>query len=214
MLLYVNGDSHSWGDDIGGPEFSYGKYLSKLLSAEFICDAEPARSNYRILENTKEFLKTNIPDLVVIGWSGWDREEWIVDNQIIKISGGTDLKWLPNSIHEKYKMWVIDNASTEIQMGKELFWHYEIWKFHQELKSRNIKHLFFNAFMHFIYIKTISYLVKDWGKNFINPYSHDLTYYYWCRNKGFTPVNEEFMHLKTDAHEAWANFLFNQIKEL
>lgn len=212
MLLYVNGDSHSCGHDAGGIDFSYGKYLSDLLSADFVCDAEARRSNYTILNRTKDYLKNTKPDLVVIGWSGWEREVWNIDGKKIDITGNMDLFLLPDEYQLKYKSWVIDNATQEIQFSKELYWHNEIWKLHEELNYRNIKHVFFNAFMDFRLINGYRFPKKDWRHNYINPYVGKFTYYNWCIHRGFVP--SKGMHLNTDAHEAWANFLFKIVKEL
>ena len=97
MILYVNGDSHTAGAEAANPHafanddprynylgrlphpdnllVSFGNILAKNLSAELYCDAESASSNDRIIRTTRHYLRTNQPDLIVIGWSTWEREE-------------------------------------------------------------------------------------------------------------------------------------------
>jgi hypothetical protein len=99
LILYVNGDSHSAGAEAinsfafanDDPQYkylgrvphpdnlfvSYGNILAKNLSAELYCDAESDSSNDLIIRTTKHYLKNNRPDLIVIGWSTWEREEWL-----------------------------------------------------------------------------------------------------------------------------------------
>ena len=123
MILYVNGDSHSagaeavnthafaeddrlyWGlgrqphpDNLRA---SYGCHLANHLGAILECDAESASSNKRIIRTTEEYLETNPkPDLIVIGWSTWEREEWYdseTDRYWQVNAGGIGHDW-PNSI--------------------------------------------------------------------------------------------------------------------
>jgi len=92
MILYVNGDSHSLGQDAGGPDFSYGKFIADALGAKFICNAESACDNGSIIRRTKLYLETHTPDFIVIGWSTWEREEWVYDNTTYYVtSSGHDV---------------------------------------------------------------------------------------------------------------------------
>jgi hypothetical protein len=104
MILYVNGDSHSAGAEIvedycfaqDDPkhwrlgrephpeclEKSYGKQLADRLNCDFICEAESASSNHRIIRTTHNYftgvqgLPAGQADFVVIGWSTWERKEF------------------------------------------------------------------------------------------------------------------------------------------
>ena len=158
MILYVNGDSHSAGAEAvnsfafanDDPQYkylgrlphpdnlfvSYGNVLAKNLSAELYCDAESASSNDRIIRTTKHYLRTNRPDLIVIGWSTWEREEWLYEGQYWQINaGGVGDDW-PDAVKQQYKHWVnnIDHKKKQ-QEAEE-----KIWALHQELT--NIPHLF------------------------------------------------------------------------
>jgi hypothetical protein len=213
MLLYVNGDSHSAGHDAGGPDFSFGKHLAKHYRAEYKCDAMAGACNERIIRTTQEYLKENIPDLVVIGWSTWEREEWTWQGETFNITAsGTDM--VPDPLVEKYKKWVIQSSEPAVQHYKEDKNHYEIWQLHTELKERKIKHLFFNCYSYFHYVNTHNKPKFNWGNNYIDPYAREMTYYFWLEGHGYRPINPRFYHYGPDAHKAWAKFLIPHIDNL
>ena len=228
MILYVNGDSHSTGAEAvnkycfaeDDPQYkylgrlphpdnlfvSYGNVLAKNLSAELYCDAESAGSNDRIIRTTKHYLRNNRPDLIVIGWATWEREEWFNEGQYWQINaGGVGADW-PDAVKQQYKYWVL-NAQPYKRAN---FWHEEIYKLHLELLDKNIKHLFFNTYTAFNYDFITQF---NWKYNYLNPYLDDYTYYHWLSNQGFETVNPNSFHFGPDAHHAWANHLTNIIKE-
>lgn len=213
MLLYVNGDSHSAGHDAGGPEFSYGRHLATHYNADFVCDAVPGCSNDRIIKSTLDYLETTTPDLVIVGWSTWEREEWEYQGVKYNITAsGTDV--VPDALKEKYKQWVIESVEPAVQHYKEDKNHYEIWQLHRELIQRGIKHLFFNCYSWFHYINTHNKPRFNWNNNYINPYNKSMAYYFWLEEHGYQPSNPEFYHYGPDAHRAWANFLIPYIDNL
>lgn len=226
MILYVNGDSHSAGaeavhyacfanDDskythLGRKphpenlEVSYGKLLANRLGAELHCDAESASSNTRIIRTTREYLSKQRPDLIIIGWSTWEREEWEYMGNRYQVSGsGTDR--LPGAIHDKYKQWVINTANTATE--NELHWHFEIYKFHQELQSQNIPHLFFNTYRYFAYIANHNLEKYNWDGCYVDPYNQNSTYYFWLKEQGLDTVSEQSYHFGKEAHIKWAEHL-------
>ena len=97
MILYVNGDSHTAAAEAVNPHafaeddgalwnlgrvphpdnlaVSWGKVLADKLDAEFVCDAESAASNTRIMRTTRQWLLDNPTAykdvLVIIQWSTW-----------------------------------------------------------------------------------------------------------------------------------------------
>jgi hypothetical protein len=224
LILYVNGDSHSAGAEAvnsfafanDDPQYkylgrlphpdnlfvSYGNVLAKNLSAELYCDAESASSNDRIIRTTKHYLRTNRPDLIVIGWSTWEREEWLYEGQYWQINaGGVGDDW-PDAVKQQYKHWVnnIDHKKKQ-QEAEE-----KIWALHQELT--NIPHLFFNS-----YSALESAEHCEWGHNYLHPHNGNRTYYRWLLDQGFETVNPKSYHFGTDAHLSWANYLTNVINE-
>lgn len=213
MILYVNGDSHSYGTDAGGPKFSYGQHLADHLGAEFVCQAKPGGSNPRIIRTTRAYLKNNKPDLIVIGWSTWDREEWEYNGYYFDVNGsGLDTQaWptsTPDEIRQRYKQWVVTTAIEWYEA--EVRAHQLIKEFHYELEQLEIPHLFFNCFSYFNQIP-FDWVESNWGNNYVKPYDEDFTYYYWLERQGFKPSNPKFFHYGADAHLAWANFLLTKL---
>ena len=211
MILYINGDSHSYGHDAGGPSHSYGQHIANELGAEFICHAEPASSNDRIIRTTREYLLENRPDLLIIGWSTWEREEWFDQDQWWQITPGGQRDNWPQSVVERYKHWVIDIADRWLE--KEQQSHELIWQFHQELEQQNIPHLFFNCYSWFFYTTKHNLTRHSWGPSYIDPYSQDTSYYFWLENQGFTPANPKFYHYGAEAHKDCAQYLLTYIKK-
>jgi hypothetical protein len=224
LILYVNGDSHSAGAEAvnsfafanDDPQYkylgrvphpdnlfvSYGNILAKNLSAELYCDAESASSNDRIIRTTKHYLENNRPDLIVIGWSTWEREEWLYDGQYWQINaGGVGDDW-PTAIKQQYKHW-IRNIDYHQKQQQE---HNKIWQLHQELE--NIPHLFFNSYLAFEFTEK-----KEWGIDYLGPYNKNQTYYNWLNNQGHRTVHTNSYHYGPNAHEIWANQLTKIINE-
>ena len=224
MILYVNGDSHSAGAEAvnsfafasDDPQYkylgrlphpdnlfaSYGNVLAKNLSAELYCDAESASSNDRIIRTTKHYLRTNRPDLIVIGWSTWEREEWFYEGQYWQINaGGIGVDW-PDAVKQQYKHWAtsINHKQKQCEAQKK------IYELHQELVD--IPHLFFNTYSSLKLADKI-----NWQLNYLNPYDDSQTYYNWLKDKNTKTVNPNSHHFGPDAHQIWANHLTKIIKE-
>ena len=225
MILYVNGDSHSAGaeavndfcfaeDDslywsLGRrphPDkeaVSYGCNLANELGAIFHCDAESASSNSRIIRTTREYLQEFQPDAIIIGWSTWERQEWLYDEIYWQVNaGGVGHDW-PDPIKEKYKDYIINLNWIE----SEITVHEDIWNFHIELKESQIPHLFFNTYSFFSH--TPKY---NWEDSYIDPYNQNSTYWNWLTNKGFR--SRPTYHFGPDAHRKWAEFLLPHLTRL
>jgi len=234
LILYVNGDSHSAAAEAAVPycfaqddslyyalgriphpeneRVSYGCNIANQLYAILHCDAESASSNDRIIRTTKQYIQEEgNPDAIIIGWATWEREEWLYDDVYYQVTAsGTDS--VPASLEQKYKQWVIDTASRQSVI--ELATHDKIYKFHQELLDLKIPHLFFNTYNCFAHIRINNLARFDWGKNYIDPYSEELTYYTWLKQNGCQTVNPNSYHFGVDAHEKWADFLMPHLTQL
>ena len=155
MLLYVNGDSHAAAAEAVNPhafaeddsEFfymgrvphpanlavSWSMLLSLAVKATLINAAESASSNTRIMRTTREWLAAHprSEKLVVIQWSTWEREEWLIDDVYYQINAsGIDV--VPESHQQRYKEFVV---SVDWQQKTQQA-HDEIWAFHCELKQQ------------------------------------------------------------------------------
>ena len=205
MILYVNGDSHSQGVGVQIDE-SYPVIIAKEFGLDIVNEAQSGASNARILRTSKEYLASQqTPDLIVIGWSSWEREEWQYENTYYNVnSSGHDP--LPKILEHSYKKWVIEQT-PEILNKKSLHWHKEIFQFHKELLQKNIKHIFFNCMYNFFQIED----KLDWDMNFIGPYDNDSSYYWWLTQQGYE--SDKWYHFRASGHQAWGNRLISYIKE-
>lgn len=237
MIVYVNGDSHSAGaealnlhafaeDDslyygLGRkphPEnlkVSYGCNIANELYAILECDAESASSNDRILRTTwdriqgVQGLPTNPPNLVIIGWSTWEREEWTHNGVTYQVTAsGTDD--VPDELKTRYKEWVIDQHNSSVVNKKLVDIHERIADLHISLLDKKIPHIFFNTFTSFSNIRNLRHLGAeeiDWDGCYIGPYDEDLTYYNWLKAQGFQTATPTSYHFRADAHLAWSEYL-------
>ena len=228
MMLYVNGDSHTAAAEAVNPHafaeddsalfylgraphpenlaVSWGKLLSQTLRAGFRCDAESASSNSRILRTTREWLNgagADHPDqLVIIQWSTWEREEWLHNGTYYQV-GSSGIDDVPQELQEKYRHFVIGTDwESKTQQA-----HQEIWDFHTELDSQNIRHIFFNGNNDFSSVKDR----HDWGTNYISPYDADRTYDALIRAQGIDTVMPNSWHFGRDGHSFFSRFLLNYI---
>jgi hypothetical protein len=228
LILYVNGDSHSAGAEAVNPHafaeddrlyyglgrqphpdnlhVSYGCNLANMMYAILHCDAESASSNDRILRTTYEYINTKEkPDLVVIGWSTWERQEWWHEptQRYWQVSaGGVGEDW-PNDIKERYKSYIVDLDITQaITQAVD-----NIWALHAELDKQKIKHLFFNTFepIH------STHRFTNWNGSYLEPYNPEFTYYNWLIQNGFKTVRPDSYHFGADAHATWAKFLYQTL---
>ena len=223
MILYVNGDSHSAAAEAAVPycfaqddslyyalgriphpeneRVIYGFNIANRLFAILHCDAESASSNARIIRTTKQYIQNEgKPDAVIIGWSTWEREEWLHDNVYWQVNaGGVGHDW-PEEIKERYKDYILnlDWAAAEQQA------HNDIYQLHTELTDLNIPHIFFNTFNYF------SIDSKDWDDCYISPYDPKMTYWQWLTDAGFK--SNPSYHFDFRAHEKWADFLIDKVQ--
>lgn len=227
MILYVNGDSHTaaaeavnphaFAQDDGSlfymgraphPEnlaVSWGRRLADALRASFHCEAESASSNARILRTTRLWLE-RIPRLsevlLVIQWSTWEREEWLIDGTYYQI-GASGMDDVPEEHKQRYKEFVtsVDWATKTAQA------HDEIWQLHTELEQQGVNHIFFNGNNDFSSVKDR----KDWGSSYIDPYDPAGTYNARIRAAGIQTVAPNSWHFGKDGHSIWNRFMLQYI---
>jgi hypothetical protein len=225
-MLYVNGDSHTAAaeavnqhafaeDDpnlgylkrLPHPEnlaVSWGKQLSIALRAGFQCGAESAASNARIIRTTREWLKSNPSqeNLVIIQWSTWEREEWLIDGMWYQVNGsGIDI--VPQAYQEKYRQYII-GLDWE-QKTQEA--HQQIWQLHKDLEAMGIKHIFFNGNNSFERIRNRF----DWGTSYIGPYDPAQTFDSIIKSGGIDTVSPNSWHFGKDGHSFFNRFMLQYI---
>lgn len=237
MMLYINGDSNAAAAEAANPcafarddgryrhlgrrphpeneAVSWGAQLAQQLSWDHYNDAESAASNDRILRTTREYLKTQSPDAIVIGWTTWEREEWYYENHWWQVNGsGRDT--VPMALFEQYQRWVTEQGEYQWEK-KEIEWHEKIWSLHQELLDLKIPHLFFNCYSTFhniSYKDNLTQLQKDWKGHFIGPYEQSETYYDWLVKNGHNTVKPGSYHFGVAAHATWAERLYPELTRL
>ena len=230
MILYVNGDSHTAAAEAVNPHcfaqddgdlymlgrnphpanlaVSWGQKLAKLLNAEFYCDAESAACNARIMRTTRDWIHKHYDRLdrtiMVIQWSTWEREEWMYEGQYWQVNA-SGIDHVPNALQTRYKEFIANvNWARCTEQA-----HREIWKFHQELQSKNIQHVFFNGNSHFESMPNPA----NWSHRYMDPYNAQLTYTNLLKTTGFSTVNPQSWHFGADAHSFWAKHVLQYIKQ-
>lgn len=209
MILYVNGDSNSDGSECKDLNDSWPHLLADRLGFTLINEAKGGTSNPRIMRVASNTLAhSDRKTFVVIGWTSWEREEWLHQNQYYDVnSGGHDT--LPPELQERYKQWVTEQGPDQ-QSLKSKNMQEQIHRLHRSLKDRHIPHLFFNALMPFQH-NLLDPVHKDWGKNYLGPYDNDSSYYWYLKNHGWKPTKNN--HYTDAAQKAWADVLYNYIQE-
>lgn len=222
MILYVNGDSHSAAAEAvntyafaaDDPQYqhlgsaahpdnakvSYGQQLANHLGADLVLDAESACSNDRIIRTTRQYLKTQRPNLVVIGWTNWERQEFYYQGQYYQFTANTPRVVWPDAVKHEHLKWVLGHNSRHASER----YHDAIYQLHLELLDQGIAHIFFNCFSPFY--PTVP---KEWDNCYIQPYSN-YTFVDWCRDRHLPTVGAGY-HFGVEAHEKWANFLLDHL---
>lgn len=236
MILYVNGDSHTaageavnshcfakddselWyilGEEsyYGHPDnlaVSYGKKIADNIGYTMVNHASSAASNIKILRTTYNYLQDNHPNLVIIGWSTWEREEWFndEDGEYYQVnSSGSDS--VPKKWELRYKEFVINHRETIIK--KVTMIHGEIHKLHLHLNKLKVPHLFFNSQLNFYGYPDEIISKVDWGDSYIEPYS-DFSYYQYLKSQGYKHTGA--FHFGADGHQKWADFLMPYLTKI
>jgi hypothetical protein len=229
MILYVNGDSHTAAAEAVNPHafaeddstffylgraphptnlaVSWGRHLSLALRTGFYCAAESASSNTRIMRTTRAWLQTLTgynEVLVIIQWSTWEREEWLIEDTYYQINA-SGIDHVPQSHQQQYKEFVAGVDWTK----KTQQAHDEIWAFHQELEAQGIRHIFVNGNTDFSKIANR----QSWGTNYIGPYDPSLTYNAIVRAKGVETAAPNSYHFGKDGHSVFHRFMLQYIIE-
>lgn len=203
MTLYVNGDSHSYGINVD-PKKTFAQHIANKFNLNLVNHSKIGASNQRIIRTTQEYLKNNTPNLILIGWSTWEREEWLYNEKYYDVnSSGHDT--IPTDLENQYKVWVTEQTGDSLNI-KSQKWHQEIYQLHTELQEKKIPHLFFNCMYNFFNITDY----KNWNNCYIDPYNNDYSYYWFLKNLGYKTDN--WYHYADDGHLAWSNILIKHIE--
>jgi hypothetical protein len=210
VILYVNGDSNSSGNELkDSGKSSWPQLLANRLDISLANEAKSGTSNPQIIRTASNSLsRANKDTFVIIGWTSWEREEWLHQGQYYNVnSGGYDT--LPPELEERYKQWVIEQG-PEQQSIKSKLMHSQIHRMHRSLLERHIPHLFFNALMPFQH-NLLDPIQLNWHKNYVGPYDNDLSYFWYLKNHGWKPTKNN--HFLENAQAEWSDVLYNYIRD-
>jgi len=214
MILFANGDSNTEGQNLKRGDNVFAELVASHFNLPLTNIGLSGCSNSRIIR-TSQAIDSSM--FVLIGWTSWEREEWLFNNEYYQINNyGSDS--LPIELHDRHRNW-FKNKDLDPLNAKSLQWHEKIWEYHIQLNELNVKHLFFNCFTEFAEHNTpmlpqeecIFLNEKDWQGSFIEPYNTNMTYCTYLADHGFKC--DEGLHFEAPGHTEWANVLINHIKE-
>lgn len=226
-MIYFNGDSNVAGTELVDPDRGITGCLARRLGMQYQNHAFGGASNDRIYDTTmadlfdrstqKPLLKWR-PDLVVIGWTQFNRIQWFLVDQwqsgefweINNIGVGIPL---PENFQSRYQFWqehVHRDGHWQVVMSH--YWHNKIFNMHCLLDYFKIPHLFFNAFDCFS-TENVLPEQRDWNDRFMSPYDQSLIYVPWCTRKGFTEITPGHHHFDETGQSAWADCMYDYIQQ-
>lgn len=203
MVVYANGDSNTAGTDLAKHERNFSEIVADTYKFDLVNDADAGCSNFRILRTATDYVRRARPKFVLIGWTTWEREEWLHNGQYLQINANRT--FADPEIQQRYQSWVMGN-SQELMIAKGHEWHERIWQFHQQLLCQNIAHLFFHSYFDFFVDHNQQ---RDWQNCFYRPYDPEHSYFWTLNNLGFEHTKS--LHFRGDGHRAWAEVLIDFI---
>lgn len=218
MHIYFNGDSNIAGTELADPRMtSMASRLAQRFDADFTSAALAGASNDYIYDQTMLWLNT-VPkksDLVVIGWSGFERIQWFIHGKFYEINNLGVGQPVPSQYKKRYECW-LDNIRTNGRWTRYIciYWHNKIYNMHKFLEHKKIPHLFFNTFDYFMFpADQQEEFHLDWDNCFMSPYDGDYIYTPWCARQGYKEITPGWQHYPEEAHDAWAQLMYDHIKK-
>ena len=212
MHILFNGDSNMKGEELENKDLSMAGFITKLYNATATNLSASGASNDRIYDSTWQYLQTNsAPDLVVVGWTSYDREQWYFNNEFQEINRLDVGQRIPEEFRQRYQFWknhVEHDPDWRRIMG--YYWHNKIYNLHMWLYERKIPHLFFHTFDSFVIPDQKEHL--NWHHNFFNPYNQNYCYISWCNEHGYKQITPGWYHYNEDAHAKWANIMIEYMR--
>ena len=146
---------------------------------------------------------------MLIQWSTWEREEWFHDGIWYQVNA-SGVDHVPVELEQRYRQYIIDidyDACTRQS-------HDMIWKLHQYLSRKGVKHLFFNGNSTFsdLAVQMVPDC-RDWNNCYLGPYTRELSYSSVLLANGFDYVNPKTYHFGKTAHCFWGKYLLQYIKQ-
>ena len=237
--ILINGCSHSAGSEIEGSGIGEGNYnrdncfgalLAKKLNLPRVNLALPGASNDYIARTTL-FWCLEHPELIsstlfLIHWTGADRMEYFaneyketrswVDEQYDKAVGHVHLASVWSGFLDK-DIDLVKKIAKFI-FRKDCHWeinrYLNILQIQELLKAHGAKYVFRNGFNCAVKaLRYEQYYTKIDQDNFYGLFDKSESFFEHCLEAGFSIEGQQYWHHGIDAHEYWADRLYNQIKK-
>jgi hypothetical protein len=238
-VLYTNGDSYTFGDELLKPRINAWPYElgHKLKCDKVVNHGASGGSNQRIFRTTIEWLLKYINDggstedlIVVIGWTNPDRVEFRCDVDFKKILNDDSDKYDDENLkfstdtHKVYTSIIPNISKNRFGEIHELYIKYlydreqcldttasYMYHIQEFLKTHNIKYLFFMSFNDFTH-EMNSYDILLW--NFIDKeqFIDDYTMDKYVINNKVKLGNK--YHPLEEGHRKWTKILLEKINEI
>jgi hypothetical protein len=235
-LLYVNGCSHSCGAEISYvgscrvPEDltnSWAGQLASRFNLEHVNSAISGQDNLAILSSSIHSI-LNLLDrcpaediLVIIGWSGLERDHFIYDDVLYRFVPGCEtlpyFKAWPNIVQTAFYNYILGTDLDSSNYNKFSLIYYAMTNF---LKLHNIDYYYFNALHAVNYpnknllhevdnqlptVKIFENIQND--TNYLEPMNWEMTYYNYMRIRHDGHIDGRNHHFLADAQSEWADIL-------
>jgi hypothetical protein len=202
MTIVFAGASNVLNAGLDSDQLGFSEQVAACFDQKLLKIAVAGASNSFLIRNIKEYIEHEEPDLLIVTWQTWEREEWLHEGVYYQINS-SDCH-LPKILQKLHKQWVASLPDDIKLLGQK--WHDEVWQLHQQLKQKNIKHLFYNEMYPFTTTNK-----QIWHHNFINPYDNDSSFFWWLHNRGYS--SDKTYHYNEQGHRAWATRLIDHIRE-
>lgn len=227
MLIYFNGDSNTEGTELDNPsEQGFAGKLAKKFNAQHINQAFAGASNDKIFRTTEEYLqecktKNQFPDLIIIGWTEWIREDWFINGEYHSLNS-FGLRNPETVDQARFKQWE-EYQAYNLQFSYHLskYFSTRIHNLHLELEHLNIPHLFFSATRPFSWNEELfredprygPVYQLEWNNCYFRPYDPRGTMIFWAEDNNYKEITPGWNHYNESAQEGWANLLHKHINE-
>jgi hypothetical protein len=240
-ILYVNGCSHSCGAEISyvgssrepkDLDLSWAGQLANRFNLLHYNDAIPGNTNTGIVSTTIDSLLRLLDNhdpaeiMVIIGWSSFERIDFIYDNIRYKFVPGVQtlsyFKEWPKVVRRAFDSWIVSSDPYNDVMNKFSLDYYNMVNF---LKNHNLDYYFFNAIssvrvpsnnlLHELHdnrpnLKLFDFIKND--VNYLDPCNQDMTYYHYLKARYDGHIDNRNHHFLQDAQQAWCTILTERIK--
>ena len=240
-ILYVNGCSHSCGAEISyvgswrkpkDLELSWAGQMAKRFNLIHYNDATSGTGNDAIVSTTIDSLLTLLdkykPEeiMVIIGWTSFERTDFIYNNIRYKFVPGVQTlphfnKW-PLIVRNAFDNWIVSIDPYNDSMNKFSLIYYNMVNF---FKIHKLDYYFFNAVVpvnlpstnllheltnHQPNMRLFDLIKND--ENYLDPFNIDMTYYHYLKARYDGHIDNRNYHFLQDAHYEWCDILTEQIK--